>query len=80
MSGGLTLQPGQTLVLYTDGVIEAFSPDGQMFGTQRLREFLAQHPTDPLPDLARQLVETVDLYEDHHHYDDVTLLLLRRRG
>lgn len=74
----LTLQPGQTLVLYTDGVIEAFSPDGQMFGTHRLREFLAQHPADPLADLAEQLVQTVDLYEDHHHYDDVTLLLLRR--
>lgn len=74
----LTLQPGQTLLLYTDGVIEAFSPDGQMFGTQRLADFLSQHAGEPLSDLAEHLVACVDAYEDHHHYDDVTLLLLRR--
>lgn len=36
----LVLQGGDTLVLYTDGVVDARSPDGQMFGTEGLRQVL----------------------------------------
>ena len=36
----ITLLPGQTLVLYTDGVTESFSPAGEMYGEERLLQML----------------------------------------
>lgn len=43
------IEPGETLVLYTDGITEAFSPppEKQMFGTPRLLRSLAESPPDP---------------------------------
>ncbi len=41
----LTLQPGETLILYTDGYTEAFSPDRRMFGVEGLSEAIGR-PAD----------------------------------
>ena len=40
----LALQPGETLVLFTDGVSEAFDPDQELFGEERLLEHLGRQP------------------------------------
>ena len=40
----LQLQPGETLVLFTDGVSEAFSPTQELFGEERLLAHLAKEP------------------------------------
>src|ERR671917_1122360 len=40
------LGPGEGVLLYTDGLIEAHNPQGEMFGTPRLRDLLSEHPID----------------------------------
>lgn len=49
LSESARLNPGETLVLYTDGITEAFSPppENQMFGTPRLLRSLSEAPPDP---------------------------------
>ena len=75
----VTLAPGDTLILYTDGVSEAMNAEGEEFGVDRLRElFSAQPPTN-----ARQANEAVlqavsDFAGDTPQSDDVTCLVLRR--
>lgn len=47
----LTLSPGETLLLYTDGITEAASPDGEMFGARRMLDACAVRPDAPLAPL-----------------------------
>ncbi|MFD5897023.1 SpoIIE family protein phosphatase [Streptomyces sp. NPDC060366] len=69
------LDPGQTLVLYTDGLVEIPGVDLDE-GMQRLAALVAGGPRD-LQELADRLCEAVD---ERGGEDDVAVLLLRRRG
>ncbi|WP_330172523.1 SpoIIE family protein phosphatase [Streptomyces sp. NBC_01498] len=69
------LDPGQTLVLYTDGLVEMPGADLDE-GMRRLTDVITNGPRD-LQDLADQLCAMVD---DRGGDDDVAVLLLRRRG
>jgi serine phosphatase RsbU (regulator of sigma subunit)/predicted ester cyclase len=40
------LVPGESVLFYTDGLVEAHDPQGEMFGTPRLRNLVAEYPTD----------------------------------
>ena len=74
----LELRPGDTLVLFSDGVTEAMDPEEQMFGTPRLREVLAGHHNAPLDHLQRTILESVQTFaRGARQADDVTLLLVR---
>ncbi|MFD9872067.1 SpoIIE family protein phosphatase [Streptomyces niveus] len=69
------LDPGQTLVLYTDGLVEIPGADLDQ-GMQRLATLIAGGPRD-LQELADRLCAAVD---ERGGEDDVAVLLLRRRG
>ena len=72
------LQPGDTLVLFSDGVTEAMDPEEQMFGVPRLREVLAGHHHASLDHLQRTVLESVHTFaRGAKQADDVTLLLVR---
>jgi serine phosphatase RsbU (regulator of sigma subunit) len=78
----LTLAPGDTLICYSDGLTEAFAPDGKtMFGMERFRAALsgaaAPSALVAVADAARQVVR--DFTGGTELQDDQTLLLLRRR-
>ena len=73
----VTLQPGDVLFLYTDGVTEAINPDGQMYGDSRLEGVLAEsvngsdevlHSVD---DDVKKFVDGAD------RYDDMTMVIFR---
>jgi len=72
------LAPGESLLLHSDGVVEAHDQDGQMFGFPRLKEAVAHHPG------GGELIELVlaDLREhtgpDAEQEDDITMLTLAR--
>jgi len=75
----VTLEPGEALVGYTDGVTEARSPLDEMFTRKRLEETLLRDPYHS----AEQLLENIqsDLFhftEDAAQSDDITILVTRR--
>lgn len=73
------LAPGDTLVLYTDGVTEAMDAERRQFGEERLEALVRAHHAEP----AAQLVERVLSAVREHAgsapaSDDVTVLVVRR--
>jgi serine phosphatase RsbU (regulator of sigma subunit) len=72
------LQGGEGVLFYSDGLVEAHDPKGEMFGFPRLRTLVAEHGEE-----ARTLGEFCmeELYsfvgEDREQEDDITLLTLR---
>jgi sigma-B regulation protein RsbU (phosphoserine phosphatase) len=54
------LAPGDAIVLFTDGVTEAFDAQGVAFGSEGLRRVVADTPADALTGLPEQLVDAVE--------------------
>jgi serine phosphatase RsbU (regulator of sigma subunit) len=80
VSSRVVLRPGDTLVLYSDGVTEAVDPDDQMFGVSRLRELLLGQHEAPLETLQMTILESVHAFSrGASQADDITLLLARYR-
>ena len=73
-----TLLPGDTLVLYTDGVTESFNDTGEEFGEQRLIEALLRHPELPSKPLVEAIVEEVRRFSRREQHDDITVMVARR--
>jgi phosphoserine phosphatase RsbU/P len=79
-SAHVQLQPGDTLVLYSDGVTEAMNPGQQLFGANRLREVLLGRHDTPLDSLKDVVLESVQTFvRGAAQADDITLLLVRYR-
>jgi len=74
----LKLEPGDTMVLFSDGVTEAMDPDDQMFGMSRLGEVLNEKHDVPLDHLQKCVLESVENFvRGARQADDLTLLLVR---
>ncbi|MBO4206887.1 SpoIIE family protein phosphatase [Micromonospora echinofusca] len=73
------LEPGDDVLFYTDGIVEARSADGERFGTERLVDFTVRALADglPLPETARRLVHAILAYQDDRLQDDATVLMVR---
>ncbi|MET7455964.1 PP2C family protein-serine/threonine phosphatase [Streptomyces sp. NPDC005574] len=76
------LQPGDRLVLYTDGITEARTPRGEEFGLTRFTDFLVRHHSDGLsvPETLRRLVRAHLHHHQEHLEDDATILLCEWLG
>ena len=76
-----TLGPGDLLVLYTDGIVEACDPDDEEFGIERLEAFVVALRQGPLEALAEGLDQALEKFVRGVPYaDDRTLVLLRREA
>ncbi|MFJ2598460.1 SpoIIE family protein phosphatase [Streptomyces erythrochromogenes] len=72
------LQPRDRVLLYRDGGTEALSPDGGLFGEQRLGDAVIRSLAagDDAPEaLRRSLVQDALTHQDHRLSDDATILL-----
>jgi len=75
----IELQPGESLVLYTDGVTDAVGADGERFGRERLEAALAQ-PAGSAQELADRIAAALSVFgRGRPQSDDVACLVLRRR-
>jgi serine phosphatase RsbU (regulator of sigma subunit) len=76
------LEPGDAVLLYTDGVIEARTPQGEFFGLERLTDLLEREAASgqPTEELLRRLVQTVLEHQAAELRDDATLLLVQWTG
>jgi len=76
-----TLEPGDTLVLFSDGVTEAADPHENMFGVPRLSELLVGQHDLPLDQLQKRVVDSVENFaRGASQADDITLLFIRYRA
>jgi serine phosphatase RsbU (regulator of sigma subunit) len=73
------LDPGDLLVVYTDGITEAANPDGEEYGVERLVELCRRESERALAALVAKLVQELDAFVAGMPYgDDRTFLMLRR--
>ncbi|HEV8040975.1 MAG TPA: SpoIIE family protein phosphatase [Bryobacteraceae bacterium] len=68
---------GDTLLLYTDGVTEAFNDAGDDFGERRLMEALRRHRQRSSRDLLAAIVDEVRQFSPHEQQDDITLIVAK---
>jgi serine phosphatase RsbU (regulator of sigma subunit) len=71
------LAPGEALVLYTDGVVEARSPEGLFFGEERLMALLRSSAGLDAPTIAGRIEEEVLNFQEQSARDDIAVLVLR---
>jgi len=74
-----TLVPGDRVLFYSDGLIEASNPSRELFGTPRLRNLMTAHPTGGTS-LVAFLLKELERFagEGWEQEDDITLVTLRR--
>ena len=78
-SRDVQLDPGDTVVFYTDGVTEAMNADGEQFGVRRMSEVFAASPPQDAERAAKAMFEAVrDFVGDTPQSDDITCLALHR--
>lgn len=72
------LEPGDHLLLYSDGVTEARTTAGELFGEQRLADYVVKALADGLPaaETMRRLVQAVLFYQNDQLQDDATAVLV----
>jgi sigma-B regulation protein RsbU (phosphoserine phosphatase) len=78
-SRDLVIEPGDTMLLYTDGVVETVNESGEFFGLDRLRDFVRSETRSPRA-LAAALYRRIATHQDMKKLDDdVTFLAVRMR-
>ena len=77
----VTLQAGDTVLLYTDGVTEARDPSAEQFGLQRLREIFQESAPAGAEAATGRIFRAVRSYAGvAPQFDDITCLALCQRG
>jgi len=77
----IVLTPGDTLILYTDGVTEAMNSEKEVYSDEKLLEMVMQSGNASAEGLVREIVQSVQNYAgDEPQSDDITLLALKYRG
>ncbi len=75
----IIMQPGDVLLLYTDGIVEAQNDDKELFGEGRMLEVLRRFRKRDAKDIEDALLSSVyDFAGDSPQFDDITLMVIKR--
>jgi sigma-B regulation protein RsbU (phosphoserine phosphatase) len=75
----VSINPGDVLILYTDGIPDATNKDGETFGEETLVEVAKAALGKPAGDLQANILDAVhNFVGDAPQYDDITLMILLR--
>nr|WP_319537921.1 SpoIIE family protein phosphatase [uncultured Methanospirillum sp.] len=75
----ITLQDGDLLVCYTDGVTEAKRSDGEMFGKKRLIQVVKSSREEPVHDINDMILAEISRFAgDAPQFDDISLLIVKK--
>ncbi len=75
------LEPGDRVLLYTDGVTEARGPSGDLFGTDQLVNLVSRTAgDDPPPETMRRLMHAIEDHNDGPMRDDATVVMIEWQG
>jgi serine phosphatase RsbU (regulator of sigma subunit) len=77
--GEVGLGPGDRVILFTDGITEAESPDGVEFGDDRLLETIVRSGTSNPDGLLRNVFDEVASFAGRHLRDDATAIAVAIR-
>ncbi len=74
----IAIRPGDILLLYTDGVSEATSPEGEQFGTRRIEDAMHRRAAESAKQILEGLVaDVLEFTGEHGANDDLTLVVLK---
>jgi len=73
------LHAGESLVMFTDGVFEARSPEGKLFGYKRLEKLLTHYANASVKKFCKGAVAVIDRFQNNDRADDITLVILHRK-
>ncbi len=77
----LTVNVGDLLILYTDGITEAMNAKRELFSEDRLVDLLKSAPIDSAEDTTREVISAVEIFEgETDQSDDITILAFQYNG
>jgi sigma-B regulation protein RsbU (phosphoserine phosphatase) len=76
IAGTCTLQPGDRVLLFTDGVAEASLPEGEEFGDDRLIQLLRENCEASAEQLQKKILDTVGTFCGGNWHDDATMIAI----
>ena len=78
MLNEVQLEDGDTIYLFTDGIVEAKNTDGELFKKERMLEALNKNPNLSPEELDKVVRDSVDMFVgDAEQFDDITSLVIR---
>jgi sigma-B regulation protein RsbU (phosphoserine phosphatase) len=77
-SGIEEFKTGDKLILFTDGITEAFSPREEMFGEERFKHMLIEYRTAQPEILCADIMNNLNEFQAGDIFDDITMLVLQR--
>jgi serine phosphatase RsbU (regulator of sigma subunit) len=76
----VSLQPGEAVILYTDGITEAENANRELYGVERLCQVLSQSWKNPAEELKQAVIEDVTRHIGQEKVlDDLTLVVMKQK-
>jgi sigma-B regulation protein RsbU (phosphoserine phosphatase) len=77
----MPINPGDRLLIYSDGISEAMNEQMEQFGDEKLREIVRCSSEDSSSELIEKIIAAVNAHVgDTSHNDDMTIIVLKRKG
>ena len=77
----IQLEPGDIIFLYTDGVTEATNANEELYGENRLLDFISSHNYEHMNQLCEEVKKDIDSFvKDAPQFDDITMVALKYKG